>query len=77
MKNSPYWLSVHNMEPWYVMKCSEAFQPGVICNIFVHAGQSETDTDKLCSILAQLEYQYLIGDWEAQGVPFKSQLYVP
>jgi len=31
----------------------------------------------LRSILAQLEYQYLIGDCEAQGVPFKSQLYVP
>ena len=44
---------------------------------FVHAGQSETDADKLHFILAQLEYQYLIGDWEAQGVPFKSQLYVP
>ena len=43
----------------------------------IHTGKKETDTEKLRSILAQLEYQYLVESWEAQGVPFKAHLHVP
>ena len=42
-----------------------------------YAGRSETETDKVRSILAQLEYQFLIESWEGKGVPFKSHLHVP
>ena len=41
------------------------------------AGKSETDTEKLRSIPAQLEYQFLVGTWKHNGVPFKSHLHVP
>lgn len=40
-------------------------------------GRSETEREMLCSILAQLEYQHQIMEWEARGVPFRSHAYVP
>ncbi|XP_065893229.1 uncharacterized protein [Dysidea avara] len=40
-------------------------------------GKDETRVEKLRSLLAQLEYKYLINDWHSKGVPFKDHLYVP
>lgn len=31
----------------------------------------------LKSILAQLEFQYEILEWEKRGIPFRSHVYVP
>ena len=45
--------------------------------IFFITGKTETLTDKLRSILAQLEYQYQIATWEKEGVDFRTYLYVP
>ncbi len=39
--------------------------------------EDETTADKLRSILAQMEYTYTVRKWDAQGVPFKSHIYVP
>ena len=44
---------------------------------FIHLGRSETDTEKLRSIMAQLEYQFLVRTWEDKGVPFRSSLHMP
>ena len=41
------------------------------------SGKDETRAEKLRSILAQLEYRYQIGVFNAQGVPFRRHLYVP
>jgi hypothetical protein len=40
-------------------------------------GKTETFREKLCSILAQFEYQYRIQMWHDKGVDFKTYLYVP
>ena len=40
-------------------------------------GREETTLEKLRSILAQLEYRYLVEHWEMKGVPFRSHLHVP
>lgn len=40
-------------------------------------GKSETQADKLRSILAQIEYAYQIDYWESEGVPFRTHLHVP
>lgn len=45
--------------------------------IIIHVRQTETDVEKLRSILAQLEYRYEVECWEKNGVPFKSHIYVP
>ena len=34
-------------------------------------------TDMLRSIVAQLEYKYLVNMWQDRGVLFKDHLYVP
>lgn len=39
-------------------------------------GQEETTLEKLRSILAQLEYRYLVEHLEMKGVPFRSHLHV-
>lgn len=54
------------MEKRYIYKISWKF----------HIGISENLTDKLKSILAQLEYEYQINMWEAKGVPFKTHMHV-
>lgn len=40
-------------------------------------GQSETFTDMLRSILAQLEYCNEICRWDSLGIPFRQHMYVP
>ncbi len=42
---------------------------------FIHfiAGQKETEADMLRSILAQLEFAYIVRDFD--GVPFRSHLH--
>lgn len=40
-------------------------------------GKTETQTDKLKSILSQLHYKHLVDQYEARGVNFRSHLYVP
>lgn len=40
-------------------------------------GKTETQTDKLKSILSQLHYKYLVEQYEAKGISFCSHLYVP
>ncbi len=37
----------------------------------------ETKEDKLRSILAQLEFQYQVLEYEKKRVPFRSHMYVP
>ena len=44
---------------------------------YCYAGKSETLREKLCSILAQFEYQYCIQMWHNKGIDFKTYLYVP
>lgn len=42
------------------------------------AGKTETDTEVLRSILAQLEYHYLVQHYSDNlGIPFRHHLYVP
>lgn len=43
----------------------------------ITAGESETVTDMMRSILAQLEFKYQILEWEKKGVPFHQYIYVP
>ena len=51
----------------------------ILCFVFLsyNAGKTETLREKLCSILAQFEYQYRIQMWHDKGVDFKTFLYVP
>ena len=45
---------------------------------FVIVGKTETETEVLRSILAQLEFAWLVGDYEDRlGIPFRRHLYVP
>ena len=42
------------------------------------SGKSETDVEVLRSILAQLEFSWLVCDYDDRlGVPFRHRLYVP
>jgi len=45
--------------------------------LFYYIGKSESFEDKLRSILAQFHYMYEIEKYEAQGIPFKTYMYVP
>ena len=48
------------------------------CGVCHGLGKTETPTKVLLSILAQLEYSYLVRDYsDRQGVPFNQHLYVP
>ena len=40
-------------------------------------GEKETTVDKLRSILAQLHYRHTVREWDANGVPFRTFMYVP
>ena len=40
-------------------------------------GIDESKLEKVCSIMAQLEYRYQVNTWDAKGIPFKKHLYVP
>ena len=41
-------------------------------------GKTETDTEVMRSVLAQLEFSYLVRDYSDRlGVPFRQHLYVP
>ena len=44
--------------------------------ICITTGKSETITDMMRSILAQLEFKYQILEWERKGVPFRQHLYI-
>ena len=39
--------------------------------------EDETETEMLKSILAQLEFTYTIRQYDQNGIPFRTQLYVP
>lgn len=43
----------------------------------IYVGKTETQTDQLKSILSQLHYKYLVEQYEAKGISFRSHLYVP
>lgn len=44
----------------------------------LHLGKSETETEVLRSILSQLEFAWLVRDYDDRlGVPFRHRLYVP
>lgn len=45
--------------------------------MIITVGKSETTAEKLKSILAQLHYKYLVLQYEAKGVNFRSHFYVP
>ena len=40
-------------------------------------GKTEERVDMLRSILAQMEYQYRVREWDQKGVPFRTYMYVP
>ena len=42
-----------------------------------HADGEETSIQKLRSILAQMEYTYQVCCWDANGVLFRTHVYVP
>ena len=39
--------------------------------------EKKTTVDKLRSILAQLHYRHTVREWDANGVPFRTFMYVP
>jgi len=41
------------------------------------SGQDESVAEKIRSILAQMEYQYQICEWEQKGVHFHHHIYFP
>ena len=43
----------------------------------ITTGEAETITDKMRSILAQLEFKCQILKWERKGVPFRQHIYAP
>ena len=43
-----------------------------VCNLHV-----ESFDDQLRSILAQLEYAYIVNKYEENRVPFRTHMYVP
>ena len=45
--------------------------------VCIIVGKTETQTDKLKSILFQLHYKHLVEQYEAKGVNFRFYLYVP
>ena len=45
--------------------------------IWIFPGKTETETEMLLSILAQLEYAYQVCTWDEKGVPFSTHMYVP
>ena len=52
-----------------------------VCNISFdytfETGEDETFGDKLRSVLAQMEFKYIIRSWDSKGVPFQTYMYVP
>lgn len=42
-----------------------------------NTGKSETETDMLRSILAEMEYSFQINKWDREGVPFRTHVHVP
>lgn len=40
-------------------------------------GKTEERVDMLRSILAQMEYQYRVREWDQKGVLFRTYMYVP
>ena len=51
--------------------------PALANGMLLHVGKSETPLEMLKSILAQLEFQHEILEWEKKGIPFRSRVYVP
>ena len=45
--------------------------------VILHVGVSESFDDQLRSILAQLEYAFVVSAYEENGVPFRAHMYVP
>ncbi len=48
-----------------------------ICLYHNYIGKTETMEEQLRSIVAQLEFTHQIINFEAQGIPFRTYLYVP
>ena len=46
-------------------------------NFFLVIGKTEERVDMLRSVLAQMEYQYRVREWDQKGVPFRTYMYVP
>ena len=40
-------------------------------------GKLKTRSDKLMSIIPQMEFNHQVNQWAVKGVPFKTHLYVP
>lgn len=47
------------------------------CFFVIENLKDETETDKLRSILAQMDYKYSVCRYDDQGVPFRMYLHVP
>lgn len=45
--------------------------------MIITTGKTESLEDQLRSIVAQLEFRFVINEWEKKGVPFRTHLYVP
>ena len=61
--------------PGIQVKACTGMQILSVCTL--HVGVTESFDDQLRSILAQLEYVYIISKYEDSGVPFRTHLYVP
>lgn len=71
----PSGYKYHTWKPGLFKEIFSRFLQLHMANI---SGQKEEDeTDMLRSILSQLEFTYLIRQYDAQGVPFCSHLHVP
>lgn len=69
--NSPIWLCDSYLDRRYWCSTSVLHQN---CGFI---GKDETTTEKLRSLLAQLEYKYQVNLYHSKWIPFKDHLYVP
>ena len=64
------------------------YTPATLCTelIMIHgtellfslcAGKNESIAEKLRSIISQLEFRFVLEQWEEKGVQFRTYLYVP
>ena len=65
----------YNPHPWKPGKFTMTILM-IIVNFNYVIGKKEDRTDMLRSILAQMEYQYWVREWD-EGVPFRTYMYVP
>ena len=66
----------YNPHPWKPGRFAMTILMIIVTFNYV-IGKKEDRTDMLRSILAQMEYQYRVREWDEKGVPFRTYMYVP